>query len=337
MSRALPRVLGGVLAVAVVALLGAGVWLADRYRPRWAREDPAAVAAQLAALRAERTALGDTLRGQLRAHPLFGARPEGDVVIGLPTAFVRAIARDVTAGYFHDVDLTLRGITVRKEGEVHARLSFLGRRRVGTYALAVRIDSARGRLRPGTPQLRFGDGKVRVRLPVELASGGGRATVTLGWASRGLALPVCGDLDVTQVVTGRVRPLRQDVRGLVQLTALDGAIVADPDFPALAVRIVIEPSPRSVAALDSVLALRGGICGMALQKSDVRGRILDLVGRGFEVKIPQRFFRPLRLPIAVRTTIPLGDREAPLAVRPSGLQVGEAAVWLGARVRVGAP
>jgi hypothetical protein len=63
------------------------------------------------------------------------------------------------------VDLTLRGITVRKSGEVHARLSFLGRRRVGTYALAVRIDSVRGRLRPGVPALGFGDGQVRIRLP----------------------------------------------------------------------------------------------------------------------------------------------------------------------------
>jgi len=329
------RVVLAALGVVVVVLGLGAAWLVARFLPAAEREDPALVAAQSAQLLAERARLVGALRARMRDDPVLGERPDGDILIGLPTPFVRGIARDVAAEYFHDVDLTLRGITVRKSGEVHARLSFLGRRRVGTYALAVRIDSVRGRLRPGVPALGFGDGQVRIRLPVEIASGGGRATITLGWDSHGLALPLCGNLDVTQVVSGRVRPLRQEVRGLVRLTALDGAIVADPDFPELAVRLFIEPSERSLVALDSVLALRGGICGMALRKSDVRGRILELVGRGFNVRIPQRFFRPVRLPIAVRTSLPLGSREAPLAVRPSGLRVSDHAVWLGAWVAVG--
>jgi hypothetical protein len=257
------------------------------------------------------------------------------VLIGLPAAFVRALARDVAAEYFRNVDRTLRGIEVRKTGDVRARMAFLGRRRIGTYTVAVRIDSVRGRLRSGVPELGFADGRVRVRLPVTLADGGGRATIRLEWDSRGLASPVCGDLGVTRAVTGRVRPARYDVRGLVQLSALGGTIVADPDFPELAVRIHVEPTEASLATLDSVLALKGGACGLAVRRFDVRERVLALLARGFTVRIPQRFFRPIRLPIAVRTSLPIPGRATPLVVEPSGLHVSDRAVWLGAWVRLG--
>jgi hypothetical protein len=100
--------------------------------------------------------------------------------------------------------------------------------------------------------------------------------------------------------------------------------------------LFVDPSARSVAALDSLLKSRGGLCGFAIDKSKASERIQALVGRGFNVKIPQRFFRPIRLPIAVETAVPLKDRRLALQVTPRQLTVQPSTIWIAADVTLGA-
>jgi hypothetical protein len=111
--------------------------------------------------------------------------------------------------------------------------------------------------------------------------------------------------------------------------------MADPDFPELAVRLFIDPSEESLKVLDELLASKGGACGVAIGKAKVGDRIKELIGNGFNVKIPQKFFRPIRLPVAVQTSVPVQDKPLALTVKPSGLAVTPASVWLGADVSVG--
>jgi len=139
LRRVLAWTTGVVLVIAALAG-GALAWAARRYRPMGDREDPRAIAAEVSRLRAERDSLALALRAQIDADPVLGTRPPGDVLIGLPTSLVRGVARDVTAQWFHDVDLTLRRIRVAKRGDVRAPMKFLGKRRVGTYDLALTID-----------------------------------------------------------------------------------------------------------------------------------------------------------------------------------------------------
>ncbi len=321
------------LSVTLLALVGAAVFV-SRFQTRTEREDPATVRREIVQLTRTRDSLRAAVFDAVGTSDLLDGRADGDVVIGLPTPFVDTIVRSVVDGWFHDVQLRLPTINLHKDGEVKARLGIFGRRTVGSYDLDLALRNVRGTLQPSPPEMTFGGNIIRLAVPVRVVDGTGVAHVTAAWRSRGLAGPVCGNMTVTRDVTGRVRARTYVARGRLVLSALDGAVTADPDFPELAIRLFVDPSRASVAALDSVLATQRGLCGYAVEKSRASERIQALVARGFNVKIPQRFFRPIRLPVAVQTEVPVGDRTVALEVTPTGLSVTASAVWLAANVRV---
>jgi hypothetical protein len=331
------RLLVAALVMLIALPVAAVGWLTARYRPKASLEKPIDVERDIRRLTMERDSLSGLVLEALQHSDLVATRPAGNVLIGVPTPFVNALVRDVVIGWFHDVELRLPEIKVHKAGEVKARLSILGRRRVGTYDLDVTLNDVRGRLQPGVPDLDFGGDIIKVSLPVRLARGTGNATVALKWDSKGMASPVCGDLAAVRTVTGSVLPAVYVVKGRIVLSALNGIVTADPDFPELAMRLFVEPSKESLTILDQLLATKGGVCGIAVRKAKVGDRIVQLVGRGFNVKIPQKFFRAIRLPIAVETSVAMQDRDVSLAVRPSGLSVTRTTVWLGADVAIAKP
>lgn len=317
-----------VVGVPTVALLALGL----RFRPRADREDPAQVARQIQALTRVRDSLRTVVYATAATSDLLDHRPPGDVVIGLPTKFVDGLVRGVVTGWFHDLELRLPRMHLTKDGELSARLGILGQRTVGAYNLDVVLDNVHGRLQPEVPTLLFGGDTIRISVPVRVAAGTGVARVTASWKSKGIAGPVCGDLSVARDVTGQVRARTYVAKGRLVLSATEGGINADPAFPDLRMRLFIDPAKSSVAALDSVLATKRGLCAFAIEQAHASERILELVGRGFDVKIPQRFFRPIRLPVAVETEVPVGDRRVPLKVTASGLSVTPATVWIAASV-----
>jgi hypothetical protein len=324
-------ILTGIAAAVCLPVLAFGI-VALRFRPRWEREDPATVAREIALLTRQRDSLRAIVFDAASLSDLLDQRPAGDVVIGLPTPFVDAMVQHVVTGWFHDVVLRLPRMRVRKQGDVTARLGLFGRRTVGAYELDVVLDSVRGRLKPDAPRLTFGGSTIRMDVPVHLASGTGVARITLDWVSKGLAGPVCGEMSMAHVVTGQVRAANYLARGRIVLSAVDGVLKADPDFPELRIRLMIDPSRASVAALDSILATRGGLCGVAIRRANVSARIQGLVARGFMVKIPQRFFRAINLPVAVQRIVPMDGSDVALDVRPSDIVVTSSAVWLAAAV-----
>jgi hypothetical protein len=319
---------GVLVTVPTVVMLALGY----RFRPKAEREDPVAVSREIATLTVTRDSLRELVYASAATSDLLDRRPAGDIVIGLPTPFVDAVVRSVVTGWFHDVDLRLPRMRVRKDGEITAKLGILGRRTVGSYDLDVVLDNVHGRLQPDVPVLTFGGDTIHVTVPVRVAGGTGVARVSAEWHSKGIAGPVCGDLSATRDVTGRVRARDYVARGRLVLGASDGAVFADPAFPGLAIRLFIDPARESVAALDSLLATKGGLCGFAVGKSHASERIQELVGRGFKVRIPQRFFRPIQLPVAVETQVPVANREVALKVVPSALSVTSSTVWIAAAV-----
>jgi len=98
-------------------------------------------------------------------------------------------------------------------------------------------------------------------------------------------------------------------------------VLADPEFPGLAMRLRIRPSPAPLRALGTLLASKGPFCDIATSKGNVETKVLELVGRGFLVKIPQKFFLPLRLPISVQEELPMLDRQLSLTATPDTLVI----------------
>lgn len=335
--KAVRRSAIGLGGVAFLVLLGLGLivgWLNWRYRPPTAAVDTARLREEVAALRLLHDTLRTTLVDAQNESDLLDRRPSGDIVIALPTPFVSGVVTDVVTGWFDEVDIHLRNIRLQKSGTVRTRLGFLGRRTVGDYTVRLHLLDVQGRLKPEAPVLTFGGDSIGVEMPVRLVGGIGHGRLALDWDSRGLARPICGDLEAEHAIDGTVMPQRYMARGRLHLSASEGGILADPMFPGLAMRLLVRPSAASVRAMEELLQSKGPLCDIATAKGNVEAKIMELVGRGFLVRIPQKFFRAVRLPISVQEELPMLDRQIAITATPDTLIITKQAVWLSANISV---
>jgi hypothetical protein len=195
----------------------------------------------------------------------------------------------------------------------------------------VDIHEVKGLLRPGKPEMSFDSSGIGIRMPVSLAEGNGRATIRFQWDSKGLAAnAVCGDADITREVTGGVRPEDYPVAGSFGIASDGENVTLRPDFGELAVRLFVVPSEQAWAVVDGVVAEQRGGCRTALEKMDIKkilGRILD---KGFNVKIPPKIFKPVRIPAGVRASLEVQGVTLDLQAKPTAVLVAEDRLWYGA-------
>jgi len=288
--------------------------------------------AEIEALQARRDALQQQL-GEAVAkagEASLSRAPRGGVMIGIPTTLARSVVEQAVTGLFRETTLTLRNLHVYKEGGVKAKMVFR-KKQIGGYALDVDIHEVKGLLRPGKPELDFASGRIGVHLPVALAEGEGRATLRFGWDSKGLAAGlVCGDVSVTREVTGTVKPQDYPVAGRFDISSDGEAILLRPDFGELAVRIFVVPSASAWKVVDDVVAEQRGGCRVALDKIDLKAVIGKLLDKGFNVKVPKKIFKPVRVPAGVRASLEVQGVTLDVRATPTALLVAEDRLWYGA-------
>ena len=73
------------------------------------------------------------------------------------------------------------------------------------------------------------------------------------------------------------------------------AITLLPDFGEFAVRLYVDPTEQAWKVVDEVVAEQRAGCRKALEKIDLKGILGKLLGKGFNVKIPKKIFKPIRL------------------------------------------
>ena len=259
--------------------------------------------------------------------------PRGGVMIGIPTGFTRSIVEQVVTGLFREMTLTLKNLKVHKEGQVRVKM-LVAKRTVGKYVLDVKIHQVQGILRPGKPDVVFGRNRVTVGLPVMLAEGKGNADIRLQWDSKGLAAnSICGDVDVKKAVTGGVVPQQYQLGGAFKISSVGNAVTLSPDFPEeLKVRIFVDPSEQAWQAVQEVVKEQRAGCENALEKIDIKEILGNLVGRGFNVKIPQKLIKPVRLPAGLKQSLEIQGLQLALNVKPTGLLVAGDRLWYGADI-----
>ena len=219
--------------------------------------------------------------------------PQTPVRVGVPTSLTRELVEKVTAGFVDQVTLELKNLRVRKSGTVKKVVT------LGEYALDVHIEKVAGRLKTGKPDVRFGGNKISIALPVTVASGGGKATIGFKWDGKNVSGAVCGDMDIEQVVTGKVKPDSYPVSGALLLTAGAEQILAAPKFPPIKVNLKIDPSPESWAAVQKIIDDKEGACGFVLDKVDVLKIVRGLIDRGFNVRLPTEKIKPMAVPVGI--------------------------------------
>jgi hypothetical protein len=258
--------------------------------------------------------------------------PRADIMIGLSTALTQGIAEKITTGLFGQTTIHLRNLKVHKEGEVKAKMLF-SKRKVGEFVLDANILDARGLVRPREPKLTFNERRIGIGLPFELASGGGKVELRFYWDSKGLAANmVCGDLDVTRQVTGRVVPRQYSVEGSFGVSVQGPALVLTPNFPELAVRLFVEPTEEAWKVVDEVMADQRAGCRKALEKIDIKKILGTILGKGFNIKIPPKVLRAVRLPAGLQQSLSVQGVQLNLGVQAMDLVVAEDRLWYGANV-----
>ncbi len=329
------RRLLGLLAAAIV-VAGGAFWYLRSLPPDL---PPPPTPAEIEALRAKRDTLQQRLTAAVTANGERSVKdaPRGGIMIGIPTSFTRSIVEQVVTGLFHGMTLTLRNLKVHKEGTVKAKM-LIRKKAVGAFVLDIDIKEIQGILEPGPPTLEFRTNRIGVGLPVHLAHGEGHADLRFQWDSKGLAAnTVCGDVDVTKAITGGVIPKDYRLEGAFLIEARGESVTLHPQFPDLAVRIYVDPSEQAWSVVDEVVKEQRKGCEIALNKVDVKAQLAKILDRGFNVKIPQKIMKPVRLPAGVTQSLEIQGVKLPITVKFTGVLVAPDRIWYGADLVLGKP
>jgi hypothetical protein len=291
---------------------------------------------RLARLRQEHEALHQRLEQQLAADTVLVemSRVRGDLVALVPAPVAVQVAAEVVRRYLDRVELELEGLRFHKEAELH-RETFLGRLHAGDWSLGARVHRVRGVLRAGTPKITLpGRNRVDVAVPVHIESGRGEATLDFAFDSKGLAGLVCRDFELSETVQGTVPRDVHTARGHFQVDIHEGNLVARPRFDRT-YRIAVEPTSQAWEKARAALETQDKLfrCGLAMEPAAVLEQIRQIVAKGLRVRLPEKLFRPLSLPVQVSREVEVGDRHVRLEVADSSLDLGRERLTVAASVR----
>jgi hypothetical protein len=294
----------------------------------WARRE-----IDLTTLERRRDALRARLAKACARDPRLARAPEADLIVGMPLSLTSRILRHITQGFLGQVEIVLRDLEVHKEGVVRAK-TMMGTLRPGRFRLDLTLHEARALLEPGPPRAELTGSRLAVSLPVTVARGDGRATVTLDWDSQGLSRVACEDFRIQERVEGQVVRRTSQVKGTFLLSVEDGALVAEPDFPDARLGLSVEPSASTWRSVENAIEKRSWKCEKALEWVNVPKLLRGLLERGFEVKVPRKVFKPLRLPVGLQRSLVFEQKRYDLDLKLLDLRVTPDILWYGAGVQL---
>jgi hypothetical protein len=100
------------------------------------------------------------------------------------------------------------------------------------------------------------------------------------------------------------------------------------------IRVAIAPSEQTWAIVEDVIRDRNKSCEIALGAIDIQAKLMEIVGRGFDVRVPQKIFAPIRLPAGVSQSLRIQDVDVDLTARPTAILLAGDRLWYGADVTV---
>jgi hypothetical protein len=284
--------------------------------------------AEIASLEKERDGLQTRLEA-LSGNDLWAqGMPDASVRIGVPTTLAADLIQRVATGFVDHITIELKNLKVRKSGRIKKVIT------LGDYDLRVTVNRVTAKLKTGKPDVKFGGNMVAVAMPVGVDTGDWRATINFKWDGKNVSGAVCGDLDITQEMTGGVWPDRYAVAGAITLTASPQQILAEPVFPLIRVKLRVKPSDESWAAAQKILDDKTGACGFVLDRVDVMGTVRRLIDKGFVVRLPTEKIRPLALPVGINPSMTVRGEKVAMGIRVSDLAITPQMIWLGADVAV---
>lgn len=317
------RISRGLRIAALAALLAAGCARTP------SKEERQGWDADIARLEAEQDSLRARAAVLIAADPRIQALPEGEVVVAVPTAFIRNVIDRLFTDVANRITLRLSGI------KAHVAKKVKKVRTIGEFTVDVNIDQVVGKIAPKPPRIAFGGDSISLKLPIAIKNGRGEATIHFVWDGKGLAGLTCGDLDITQKVYGNVIPADYLVTGRIELGIKGRRVVAALKFPETKLRVKVRPSKESWAAIDSILDEQKHVCGYVLDKVDVPNLLENLTEtKGFNVRLPVDKLKPVILPAGIRDSVQMGQRSLAIDAQTKSIRIDPDAIWYSAEVKL---
>jgi len=322
--------------VAVLVLVGLGAGYAESV----IRADSASRLRDLRRLHAELHARLDeqVARDPIAARALDDA---GQIVIAVRADLIEALTTRAAHQYLQQVTLDLAAVEAHAEGGLRKQ-TLIGRKKVGTWAVAIVIKKLVGHLRAGEPRLTFAHNVLDVELPLEVQPAAGQISLHFSWDSASLVNLVCKDFEVDLDLDGRA--LRQDhvLRGQIELAADGDALTATPVVGERSFPLKLELTADSWNKVEAVLRSQDslGRCGMFLDPQGVLRSLHELVAEGIAIQLPRSILRPVRLPARFEETARVNDSVVRLSLTGETLRSSESILWSSTTVSVasvGAP
>jgi hypothetical protein len=286
-------------------------------------------AADIERLEAEQDSLRARAAELIAADPRIQGLPKGEVVAAVPTAFIRQVIDRLFEDVVNRVTLRLSGIKAHVAKKVKKVVT------IGEFTVDVNIDEVIGKIRPGRHQIAFGGDSISLTLPITIKEGHGDATIHFVWNGKNVAGLACGDLDLTQKVSGDVIPADYVVSGVIVLAIKGRRLVADLRFPETRIRIRVKPTKESWDAVNAILDEKKGVCGWVLDKVNVPDLLANVTEtKGFNVRLPIDKLKPVVLPAGIRDSVTVGQRSLAIAARTRSMRIDPDAIWYSANVKV---
>ena len=108
-----------------------------------------------------------------------------------------------------------------------------------------------------------------------------------------------------------------------------------PKFAVVKVKLKVEPSADSWAAVQKIRDDQAGVCGFVVDKVDIAGVLEGLIGKGFDVRLPTEKIKPMAIPVGIAPTMTVRGEPLTIAVKVGSLAITEHMIWLGADVALG--
>jgi hypothetical protein len=280
-------------------------------------------------LQAEQDSLQARAAVLIAADPRIQGLPKGDVVIAVPTSFLRQVIDRLFRDVVNRITLRLSGIKAHVAKKVKKVVT------VGEFTVDVDITEVVGRIGPKPPRIVFGGDSISLRLPIAITKGRGEATVHFIWDGKNVAGLACGDLDITQKVTGDVIPADYLVTGAIVLGVQGRRAVAALRFPETRIRVRVKPSKESWDAINAILDEKRGVCGWVLDKVNVPALLENLTEtKGFNVRLPIDKLKPVVLPAGIRDSVQVGARSLAIDAKTKSIRIDPDAIWYSAAVKL---
>ena len=313
----------------VAVLLGACLAVAAGCSGRATPTQVATWNAEIQSLQAEQDSLRARAAVLVANDTRIQSLPKGDIVLGIPTMFLRNAVERVFADVAGNVTLSLSGLKVHVAKTIKKVIT------IGEFTVDADLTNITGKLKPGKPETSFGENAIGLTLPVDVTSGEGHATIHFVWNGKNVADAACGDMDITQKVSGTVIPSSYVVSGRIKLASDSSRVICTPAFPETKLRLRIQPSKASWAAIDSILDPRSGACGWVIDKVNVPRLLNDLlVEKGVNIGLPFNKLKPFTLPGGVSDSVTVGNRVLAVSSKVNSIRIDPDAIWYGTSVRV---